>query len=63
MAPETLMERSYDLKRARTGHTAAPKRVLSRVRAARQRETVKARLKRLFPAGPSLKGLFPGMLP
>ena len=56
MAPETQMERSYDVKCA---HTAAPKtfcHAFARLASAR-------RLKRLFPAGPSLKGLFPGMLP
>ena len=65
MAPETLMERSYDLKRVRaprTGHRRAEKRVLSRVRPARQRETVKASI----PSRAQLKGstrLLPGMLP
>ena len=56
MAPETQMERSYDLKRART---AVPKDVLSRVRAARQRETVKASI----PSRAQLKGSIPRHAP
>ena len=59
MAPETQMERSYDLKRART---AAPKTFCQMSRVCVGLASAR-RLKRLFPAGPSLKGLFPGMLP
>ena len=56
MAPETQMERIYDLKRART---AVPKTFWSRVRAARQRETVKASI----PSRAQLKGSIPRHAP
>ena len=58
MAPETQMERIYDL------NVCAPPRQSAKTFChAFARLASARRLKCLFPAGPSLKGLFPGMLP
>jgi hypothetical protein len=65
MAPETQMERSYDLKSKNVRVPPRAEDVLSRVRAARQHETVKASIPRrvyshTIPRCAPLERLFSG---